>query len=71
MLPRIVNHYLPIVNFVIASSGLVFQTTVLYPWHKNISKQIDEMDKKIDKKINNKINKKNKFEPNIIITTFA
>jgi hypothetical protein len=72
MLPRI-NNYLPLFNFVIASSALIFQTTVLYPWHKDISKQIDKMDKKIykiDKKIDSKMNKKKKFEPNII-TTFA
>ncbi|KAJ7608612.1 hypothetical protein DFH06DRAFT_1245925 [Mycena polygramma] len=27
---------LPYVNFVVATSALVFQTTVLYPWHHQL-----------------------------------
>ncbi len=36
---------LPITNFIIASSALFFQTKVLYPWHIDISKQIDNLEK--------------------------
>ena len=40
---------LPILNFIIASSALAFQTTILYPWHNDISKQINNLEAKIDK----------------------
>ena len=32
--------FFPIVNFIVSSTGLYFQTTVLLPWHNEISKQI-------------------------------
>ncbi|KAJ7731314.1 hypothetical protein DFH07DRAFT_755762 [Mycena maculata] len=31
-----VRKFLPYVNFVVTSSALVFQTTVLYPWHHQL-----------------------------------
>ncbi len=37
---------LPIINFCISSAALTFQVTVLYPWHTQISKQIDTIDNK-------------------------
>jgi hypothetical protein len=41
---------LALFNCIIASSALVFQTTVLYPWHKDISIQITRLQEKLDKK---------------------
>ena len=34
---------LPIINFCISSAALTFQVTVLYPWHNQISKQINNI----------------------------
>ena len=45
MLSKFYNK-LPIINFIIASSALTFQVSVLYPWHKEISYQIDKLGKK-------------------------
>lgn len=36
---------LPIANFCISSSALLFQTTVLFPWHNEISEQINKLEK--------------------------
>ena len=38
---------LPVANFVISSSALFFQVTVLYPWHKDLSKDIQKIDKQL------------------------
>jgi len=34
---------LPLINFFISSAALTFQVTVLYPWHKEISKKMDTL----------------------------
>jgi hypothetical protein len=34
--------HLPLLNFIVASSALTFQVTVLYPWHEQISHQLDK-----------------------------
>jgi hypothetical protein len=31
-----VSRYLPIISFIVGTSALVFQTTVLYPWHNEL-----------------------------------
>ena len=38
--------YLPIVNFFIASSALVFQTTVLFPWHHQLDSDFKDLEEK-------------------------
>lgn len=38
---------LPLVNFFISTSALTFQVAVLYPWHKDISLQLDKLTKQI------------------------
>lgn len=40
--------YLPVVNFVIATSALIFQTTVLYPWHHEIDRSHHALKEKLD-----------------------
>ena len=35
-------------NTAIGISAFLFQVTVLYPWHNDISKQIDAIDKKLN-----------------------
>ena len=37
------RRYLPFCNFVVAITGVMFQTTVLYPWHKQLSKELAEI----------------------------
>ena len=39
---------LPFLNFVIASTAFSFQTTALYPWHKQISLQIEKLQTTLD-----------------------
>jgi len=48
---------LPFLNLVIATSALTFQLTILYPWHNQLSKQLDYINKRIDD-IYNKLDKK-------------
>jgi hypothetical protein len=38
MVPPIIQKILPVFNFVIASTALGFQVTVLYPWHNQLEK---------------------------------
>ena len=38
--------YLPIVNFFIATSALVFQTTVLFPWHHQLDSDFKALEEK-------------------------
>jgi len=38
------SRVLPVLNFCISSTALLFQTTVLYPWHNEISKQINNLE---------------------------
>jgi hypothetical protein len=35
--------HLPLINTVVATTALMFQVTVLYPWHKDISNQITQI----------------------------
>ena len=37
------------INFITSISALGFQTTVLYPWHNELSKKIDTISKDIKK----------------------
>ncbi|WWC69086.1 uncharacterized protein I206_103022 [Kwoniella pini CBS 10737] len=39
MIPRA----LPYINFIVASSALLFQTTVLYPWHHILSDDFEKL----------------------------
>jgi hypothetical protein len=43
---RIVS-YLPLANFVVAGTALCFQTNILYPWHNEISKDIQKANREI------------------------
>ncbi|OBZ77533.1 hypothetical protein A0H81_02728 [Grifola frondosa] len=36
MVHPIIRYYLPYFNLTIATSALIFQTTVLYPWHEEL-----------------------------------
>lgn len=38
MVPPLLQKFLPVFNFVIASSALCFQMAVLYPWHNQLDK---------------------------------
>jgi hypothetical protein len=40
MLARLYKH-LPFLNFVISTTAFTFQVSVLYPWHEEISRKID------------------------------
>ena len=41
MVPPIIQKFLPIFNFFIASTALGFQVTVLYPWHNQLEKDFN------------------------------
>ena len=41
---------LPIINFCISYTALLFQIGVLYPWHKQISNQINNIENVIQNK---------------------
>ncbi|UJR14496.1 hypothetical protein I4U23_001492 [Adineta vaga] len=41
MVPPLVQKFLPIFNFFIASTALGFQVTVLYPWHNQLEKDFN------------------------------
>ena len=43
-----INKFLPIINLVISSTALVFQTRVLYPWHNNLNQKFNKLNEKID-----------------------
>ena len=43
-----INKILPAFNLIIGSTALAFQTKVLYPWHNDLDKKIDILNKKID-----------------------
>jgi hypothetical protein len=44
---------LPLFNFTVTTTAFSFQITILYPWHKRLSLQIEQIQSDI-KKINNK-----------------
>lgn len=46
------------INFVIAMSALLFQTTVLYPWHHQLDKDFEEFKKHTEKVLEQKHNEK-------------
>jgi hypothetical protein len=56
MLSQIYKH-LPLLNFVVSSTALTFQVTVLYPWHEQISYQLDK--KLLQEKLERKQKKNN------------
>ena len=61
MFSRIVERFsrnLPLVNFALSSAGLMFQTCVLHPWHNQLSKQMDQLNKQLQA---NKV-----YSPNVI-----
>jgi BMFP domain-containing protein YqiC len=37
------KRYLPIISFTIGTTALIFQTTVLYPWHNELDKDFHEL----------------------------
>ncbi|KAI9136032.1 hypothetical protein BKA69DRAFT_1106824 [Paraphysoderma sedebokerense] len=43
--------YLPVVNLCIASTALIFQTTVLYPWHIQLEKDFEIMKRDQEEKL--------------------
>ena len=50
MFSRIVERFsrnLPLVNFALSSAGLMFQTCVLHPWHNQLSKNMDQLNKQL------------------------
>ncbi|UJR32363.1 hypothetical protein I4U23_019826 [Adineta vaga] len=51
MVHRLVQKYLPFVNFLIASVALGFQVTVLYPWHHELQQEFNELEKQQDAKL--------------------
>ena len=58
MINKILRRFdlVPSIGLAVGVTSLMFQTKVLYPWHEDISKQLDEMNKKIEsvEKIENK-----------------
>jgi ABC-type nitrate/sulfonate/bicarbonate transport system ATPase subunit len=48
---------LTLINTVVATTALMFQVTVLYPWHKDISNQITQIKEQQKKCKSNKRNK--------------
>jgi len=40
---------LPVINFCISSSGLLFQLSVLYPWHNNLDNKFKKLEDCIKK----------------------
>ena len=52
MFSKIKNN-LPILNFCVAFSGLLFQTSVLYPWHN----KLDDKFKKLENIVQNNLKK--------------
>lgn len=48
------NRWLPITSFAVGSSALLFQTTVLYPWHNELDtefKRLKELKEQQDRKL--------------------
>jgi len=48
------NRLLPITSFVVGSTALLFQTTVLYPWHNELDtefKRLKELKEQQDRKL--------------------
>jgi hypothetical protein len=49
---------IPKINFLIAATALIFQTTVLYPWHKQLDTDFEEFKKKTEKMLEDKHQRK-------------
>jgi hypothetical protein len=48
------TRYLPITSFIVGSTALIFQTTVLYPWHHELDaefKKLKELKEHQDQKL--------------------
>jgi hypothetical protein len=41
------SKHLPFINLAVTTTALTFQTTVLYPWHNKLSKQLEKIEVKI------------------------
>lgn len=37
--------YLPIISFIVGTTALTFQITVLYPWHNELDKDFHKLEK--------------------------
>jgi hypothetical protein len=37
------NRFLPVISFGIGSAALLFQTTILYPWHNTLDRDFHEL----------------------------
>jgi hypothetical protein len=48
---RPILRYLPVFNFVVASSALAFQITVLYPWHNELDREFHVLKRSHEKKL--------------------
>lgn len=46
-----IHKYLPFVNFLIATTALGFQITVLYPWHYELQQEFNELQKQQEEKL--------------------
>lgn len=51
MIPPIIQKFLPVFNFVIASTALGFQVAVLYPWHTQLEKDFSGLQHKQETKL--------------------
>lgn len=47
----IFSRFLPTLNFLIGSSALGFQLTVLYPWHEELDKEFKALEKTQQQKL--------------------
>ena len=39
------KRYLPIISFIVGTTALTFQITVLYPWHNELDKDFHKLEK--------------------------
>ena len=51
VLERMIQKYLPFVNFLIATTALGFQITVLYPWHYELQQEFNDLQKQQEEKL--------------------
>ncbi|CAF0838570.1 unnamed protein product [Adineta steineri] len=51
MINSILQKYLPFINFLIASAALGFQINVLYPWHHELQKEFNKLQKQQEDKL--------------------
>ena len=48
MMGTYINRIIPYASLLVSSTALIFQITVLNPWHKQISNQINDLCKQIN-----------------------